>query len=166
MADPQRRDGLDAQSITAAFAGNASTTARALRVPCKVVIKAVQFVTAERDWLISLWEAGAICRSQCERLVVLLDLCPLDAHRPLQAEDVRKAAQTLPAHVHLQSGEVHSAIAFIVINLLPDGRASISSTCGGKPDASYFPMADARVGKEVNGLLAELRERLCGVTPQ
>lgn len=41
-------------------------------------------------------QAGAIFRSQCERLAVLLDLCPVDCHRPLQAEDVRKAAQTLP----------------------------------------------------------------------
>lgn len=56
--------------------------------------------------------------------------------------------------------EVNRAIASVLIDLLPDGRARISSTCGGKPDASYVPMADARVGKEVDGLLAELRERL------
>lgn len=96
MVDLLRRDALDAQVITAAFTGNASANARTLGVPVKVVIRAVQMVTAERDWLLSLWEAGEICRSQCERLAALLDLCPLDAHRPLQAEDVRKAAQTLP----------------------------------------------------------------------
>ena len=97
MADPLMRDALDAQAITISFEGNASATARVLRVPSKVVIKAVQLVSAERDWLLSLWEAGVICRSQCERLAVLLDLCPLDSHRPLQAEDVRKVAQTRPA---------------------------------------------------------------------
>ena len=97
MGEPAKQQILDAQAITTAFAGNASATARVLRLPCKVVVKAVQFVTAERDWLVSLWEACAISRSQCERLAELLELCPLDSHRFLQAEDVRKAAQTLPA---------------------------------------------------------------------
>ena len=104
MADPLKRDALDAPAITVAFAGNASATARELCVPVKVVIKAVLLVTAERDWLLSLWEAGAICRSQCERLAALLDLCPLGLSRPLLAADVRKVAQTLPERVHLQSG--------------------------------------------------------------
>jgi len=55
MDDSATERTLDAQAITAAFAGNASATARALQVPVKVVIKAVQLVTAERDWLLSLW---------------------------------------------------------------------------------------------------------------
>ena len=42
MADSLGRDALDAQAITAAFAGNASATARELGVPCKVVVKAVR----------------------------------------------------------------------------------------------------------------------------
>lgn len=105
MADPLRRDALDAQAISVAFAGNASATARALRVPCKVVIKAVQLVAAERDWLLTLWEAGAISRSQCARLAELLDLFPSDSGFAPQAADVRKAAQTLPEHVRLQRGE-------------------------------------------------------------
>jgi len=109
MAGPLRRDALDAQAITVAFAGNASATARELCVPVKVVIRAVQLVTAERDWLLSLWEAGVICRLQCERLAVLLDLCPLASKRPLQAEDVRKAAQTQPEPVHLQC-DVHARV--------------------------------------------------------
>lgn len=120
MADPLMRDGLDAQAITIAFEGNASATARVLRVPSKVVIKAVQLVSAERDWLLSLWEAGVICRSQCERLAVLLDLCPLDSHRPLQAEDVRKVAQTLPAHAHLRSHER--------VRVLGTGKSSLRRT--------------------------------------
>lgn len=103
MADSATERTLDAQVITAAFTGNASANARTLGVPVKVVIRAVQLVVAERDWLLSLWEAGAICRSQCERLAVLLDLCPLASNRPLQAEDVRIAAKKLPVPVHLQS---------------------------------------------------------------
>ena len=39
MADSLGRDALDAQAITAAFAGNASATARELGVPCKVYLK-------------------------------------------------------------------------------------------------------------------------------
>ena len=104
MVESVTERALDAQAITTAFAGNASATARELGVPRKVVIKAVLFVTAERDWLLSLWGAGVICRSQCERLAVLLDLSPVDSHRFLQAEDVRKAAQTLPGPGHLQCG--------------------------------------------------------------
>jgi hypothetical protein len=112
MADSLGRDALDAQAITAAFAGNASATARELGVPCKVVIKAVLFVVAERDWLLSLWEAGVICRSQCEQLAVLLDLCPVDSPRRPQAEDVRKVAQTLPGPGHLQCGGCARACGF------------------------------------------------------
>ena len=103
MADPLKRDALDAPAITVAFAGNASATARELCVPVKVVIKAVMLVTAERDWLLSLWEAGAICRSQCERLAVLVDLFPGWVPAPI-AQAVRTAAQTPPGPVHQQSG--------------------------------------------------------------
>ena len=74
--------------------------------------KAVLFVVAERDWLLSLWEAGVICRSQCERLAVLLDLCPVDSPRRPQAEDVRKVAQTLPGPGHLQCGGCARACGF------------------------------------------------------
>ena len=112
MADSLGRDALDAQAITAAFAGNASATARELGVPCKVVIKAVLFVVAERDWLLSLLDAGVICRSQCERLAVLLDLLPPDLGLTPQAADVRKVAQTLPGPGHLQCGGCARACGF------------------------------------------------------
>lgn len=54
-------------------------------------------------------------------------------------------------------------LAHIAVDLLPDGRVRITSTCMGKPDASYAPLADARLGSEVQALVAELRERLEGV---
>ena len=94
---------IDALALTQAFNGNASATARSLGLPRKVVIKAVQCVVAERDWLLSLWEADAISRSQCERLAVLLGLLPAEVMgRPLRAEDVRTVAQTLREPVHPQ----------------------------------------------------------------
>lgn len=56
-------------------------------------------------------------------------------------------------------------LAHIAIDLLPDGRARIVGTCAGRPDASYAPLPDARLGAEVAALVAELRERLVGVSP-
>lgn len=64
------------------------------------------------------------------------------------------------------SGCPNSPLATVVLDLLPDGRIHISSTCCGKPDASYAPMADARVGKEVDVLVAELRERLGAISKE
>ncbi len=57
------------------------------------------------------------------------------------------------------------SLAHIAIDLLPDGRARVISTCAGRPDASYAPLPDARLGAEVQALVAELRERLAGVSP-
>ena len=57
-----------------------------------------------------------------------------------------------------------NSLAHIAIDLLPDGRARIVSTCAGRPDASYSPLPDTRLGAEVVALVAELRERLAGVS--
>lgn len=112
MAEPAEKHELCALALMQAFAGNASATAHELGVPRKVVIKAVQHVAAERDWLLSLWGAGVISRLQCERLAVLLDLLPPDLGLTPQAADVRKVAQTLPGPGHLQCGGCARACGF------------------------------------------------------
>lgn len=48
----------------------------------------------------------------------------------------------------------------IVINVLPNGRVCLSSTCQGRFDSSYAPFHDQRAPQEVQRLLGELRERL------
>ncbi|WP_312593956.1 hypothetical protein [Comamonas terrigena] len=53
-----------------------------------------------------------------------------------------------------------SVTASITIEVLPDGRVRMESTCGGRPDSRYAPLADAVVPREVEKLLVELRERL------
>lgn len=58
------------------------------------------------------------------------------------------------------------SLAHISVDLLPDGRVRIFSTCMGRPDASYAPLADARLAHEVGRLLAELRARLSEVSPK
>lgn len=154
---------IDALALTQAFNGNASATARSLGLPRKVVIKAVQCVVAERDWLLSLWEADAISRSQCERLAVLLGLLPAEVMgRPLRAEDVRTVAQTLPGPVDLQAAcSSHSCAAEtkaqVVIDLLPDGRVRMTGTRLGQFNAAYAPFPDEKLGQEVVKLVAELR---------
>lgn len=55
-------------------------------------------------------------------------------------------------------------VARIAIDLLPDGRARLSSTCAGRFDSLYAPLPDQRVPSEVQKLLGELRERLAGAT--
>lgn len=55
-------------------------------------------------------------------------------------------------------------VAHISIDLLPDGRARIVSTCQGRPDSSYAPLPDECLPSEISGLLAELRARLGGVS--
>lgn len=52
------------------------------------------------------------------------------------------------------------ATASIAIEVLADGRVRMDSTCGGRPDSRYAPLADAVVPREVEKLLVELRERL------
>lgn len=70
----------------------------------------------------------------------------------LKAEAIREApAKGVPA-------------ARITIDLQPDGRGRIVSTCMGRPDSSYVPVPDVRLPGEVCKLVAELRERLSGVT--
>ncbi len=56
------------------------------------------------------------------------------------------------------------AVACITLELLPEGKVRIASTCFGRFDSSYAPMPDQRVASEVQKLLGELRERLAGVT--
>lgn len=52
------------------------------------------------------------------------------------------------------------AAAAIAIEVLPNGRVRMDSTCCGRPDSRYAPLADAMVPQEVEKLLVELRERL------
>ncbi len=54
--------------------------------------------------------------------------------------------------------------AHISIDVLASGRIRLSSTCKGVPDSSYTPLPDARGPAEVERLLAELRQRLEGVS--
>ncbi len=144
---------IDALALTQAFNGNASATARALGLPRKVVIKAVQCVVAERDWLLSLWEADAISRSQCERLAVLLGLLPAEVMgRPLRAEDVRTVAQTLS-----ETACGVTSVAQVVMDLLPDGHVRMTGTRLGQFNAAYTPFPDEKLGQEVVKLVAELR---------
>lgn len=56
------------------------------------------------------------------------------------------------------------ALAVIAIDVLPSGRIRLSSTCMGRPDSSYSPLPDMRGPVEVARLLAELRQRLEGVS--
>lgn len=58
------------------------------------------------------------------------------------------------------------SLAHISVDLLPDGRVRILSTCMGRPDASYAPLPDGRLPHEMERLLAELRGRLAGVSPK
>lgn len=58
------------------------------------------------------------------------------------------------------------AMAVIAIDVLPCGRIRLSSTCMGGPDSSYMPLPDERGPAEVERLLAELRQRLEGVSPK
>lgn len=52
------------------------------------------------------------------------------------------------------------SLAHIAIDLLPDGRARVVSTCAGRPDSAYSPLPDGQLGAEVQALVVELRERL------
>lgn len=56
--------------------------------------------------------------------------------------------------------EPKKALAFISITLLEGGVVCVRSTCADRFDSSYAPFADAKVGVEVQKLVAELRERL------
>ena len=51
----------------------------------------------------------------------------------------------------------------ITLDVLPEGMVRITSTCMGRPDASYPPMTDGGIALEVQKLLDELRHRLAGV---
>ena len=51
-------------------------------------------------------------------------------------------------------------LAQCVIDVLPDGKVRIRSTCMGRFDSSYAPLDDQRAPQEVQRLLGELRERL------
>lgn len=51
-------------------------------------------------------------------------------------------------------------LAQCVIDVLPDGKVRIRSTCMGRFDSSYAPLDDHRAPQEVQRLLGELRERL------
>lgn len=48
-------------------------------------------------------------------------------------------------------------VAQLVIDVLPDGRVRMQSTRLGRPDASYAPFSDEKLGPEVAKLLVELR---------
>lgn len=52
--------------------------------------------------------------------------------------------------------------ARIVIDMLPDGRCRLSSTCWGQHDSSYSPFHDEKAYAEVPVLMAEIRRRLAG----
>lgn len=52
------------------------------------------------------------------------------------------------------------ASASIAIDVLPDGRVLISSTCQGRPDSRYAPLDDQQAPQELQRLLGELREQL------
>lgn len=70
------------------------------------------------------------------------------AAESVKASDL--AAQELP----------DGSLAQCVIDVLPDGRVRIRSTCMGRFDSSYAPLDDQRAPQEVQRLLGELRERL------
>lgn len=95
---------LSAVDVVRAFAGNALATARALGVPRKAVYRALRCVEAERDWLLSLFDAGALSISQRQRLAVLLDLLPVEGCCFRRAAAAHTAAQTLLERVRRQSG--------------------------------------------------------------
>lgn len=61
--------------------------------------------------------------------------------------------------------EQNSATASIRIDVLPDGCVRMSATCQGRFDSLYAPLADGVVPREVEKLLAELRQTLAGVNP-
>lgn len=165
MAEPAEKHELSALALMQAFAGNASATAHELGVPRKVVIKAVQHVAAERDWLLSLWGAGVISRLQCERLAVLLDLLPPDLGLTPQAADVRKVAQTLPAQLPPGSGVVGAPSDCIRLGEL-NLNLGVATTAGAvdaldAQDALLLADIEARLTDEVRGLIASLHQFGC-----
>lgn len=58
-----------------------------------------------------------------------------------------------------------AALAQITISLHPGGVWLMRSTCLDRPDASYMPLPDSSVAKEVTKLVNELRQRLAGIDP-
>ena len=56
--------------------------------------------------------------------------------------------------------EPKKALAHISITLLEGGVMFVRSTCADRFDSAYAPFSDAKVGVEVQKLVAELRERL------
>ena len=95
---------LSPDIVVRAFAGRVAVTARQFGVPRSVVYQALRCVEAERDWLLNLFDAGALSPAQLQRLAVLLDLLPLAGYSFRQAVAARTAAQTLLARVRQQSG--------------------------------------------------------------
>lgn len=76
-------------------------------------------------------------------------------------------ADLLAAQAQVQRSKLAlRQLAQIVVDVLPDGRVHITSTCAERFDSSYASMPDGRVPAEVRKLLMELRARLAGVSPK
>ena len=75
---------------------NAYKVAAEFGLPARCVYTAILMLHADRNWLLSLQQAGVVLSAaQSERLALLLDLIAED--RPPQDRAFRTAAQTPPA---------------------------------------------------------------------
>ena len=85
-----------AEDIQRAWNGrNAYQVAAQFGLPARCVYTAILSLHAERNWLLSLQQAGvALSAAQSERLALLLDLIAED--HPPQDQAFRTAAQTPP----------------------------------------------------------------------
>lgn len=70
------------------------------------------------------------------------------------------AAESVKAPNWVAQELLDGPLAQCVIDVLPDGKVRIRSTCMGRFDSSYAPLDDQRAPQEVQRLLGELRERL------
>lgn len=91
-----------AEQIAAAWDGrNAYRVAAHFGLPARCVYTAILMLHADRNWLLSLQQAGVVLSAaQSERLALLLDLIAED--RPPQDRAFRTAAQTPAAGEGLQ----------------------------------------------------------------